>query len=179
MTGMTNCDSTWGSLINRTYIVFMLIWRGLRCCREPCADCQQNSDAPKLFPDSLNWPLMHKLSKNICHAIGESWPVGRKNGLSKKNLKNGLFWRQKSASPIFAIHNLNPLNMRNYQVPPNIYHTYAKNWVNCYWVIRFWAILGHFWAREPGLYSKISDFQNLSVFINFSAWNNTACHRYI
>ena len=33
-----------------------------------------------MFPDSLNWPLMHnKLSKYVWHAIGESRYLGREN----------------------------------------------------------------------------------------------------
>ena len=31
----------------------------------------------------------------------------------------------------------------------------------------FWAIFGDFWGREPRLYSKISDFDLLSVLVDF------------
>ena len=43
------------------------------------------------------------------------------------------------------------------------------------WVM---GIFGEFWGREPDLYCKFSDFQNLSVFGNFSLWNHIVCHRY-
>ena len=59
------------------------IWQGLRCCRKLSPICQQNSDASKdalkWFPDSLNWPLMHKLSKYV-------WPFGRENLFSLKKI---------------------------------------------------------------------------------------------
>ena len=42
----------------------------------------------------------------------------------------------------------------------------------------FWAFFGDFWGREPDLHSEFSDFQNLSVFSNFLAWNHIVCHRY-
>ena len=42
-----------------------------------------------------------------------------------------------------------------------------KNWVNCDSVIRFLAIVGHFWAREPNLHCKISDFDFFSVSFYF------------
>ena len=41
----------------------------------------------------------------------------------------------------------------------------------------FWVIFGDFWAREPRLYGKISDFQNLSVLSKLLAWHHTVCHR--
>ena len=47
---------------------------------------------------------------------------------------------------------------------PNICHINSKSWVNRDWIIRFRAIFGDFWGREPRLYC---DFQNLSVFSNF------------
>ena len=37
---------------------------------------------------------------------------------------------------------------------------------------------GDFRGREPDLYSEFSDFKNLSVFSNFSAWNNIVGQRY-
>ena len=59
-------------------------------------------------------------------------------------------------------------------------HTVRKWWITrCYllytipiqkieqiaskWPV-FWAIFGDFWGREPGLYGKLCDFRNLSVF---------------
>ena len=60
-----------------------------------------------------------------------------------------------------------------------IYHTYTKNWVNRDWVNRFFlAIFGHFWAREPNLHCKISDFGFLSVSFDFFVWNHIVSHRY-
>ena len=66
----------------------------------------------------------------------------------------------------FAVHILNPLDMRIHQVPPNICHTYwfSKSRLSDPF---FWAIFGHVWAWEPMLHSEISYFQNLSVFSNF------------
>ena len=37
------------------------------------------------FPGSLNWPLMHKLSKYVWYVIGKSQVFGRENLFSKKN----------------------------------------------------------------------------------------------
>ena len=37
-------------------------------------------------------------------------------------------------------------------------------------LIKIWLI--------PDLHSEFSDFQNMSVFSNFSAWNHIVCHRY-
>ena len=42
----------------------------------------------------------------------------------------------------------------------------------------FWATFDDFWGREPRLYSEICDFQNLSVYNQFSASNHIVCHRY-
>ena len=42
----------------------------------------------------------------------------------------------------------------------------------------FGLFFGDFWGREPDLHSEFSDFQNLSVFSNFLAWNHIVCHRY-
>ena len=42
-------------------------------------------DALKWFPDSLRWPLMHKLSKYVWHAICGSWPFGWETLFSPKN----------------------------------------------------------------------------------------------
>ena len=84
------------------------IWRGLRCCGEPCPICQQNSDASwdalNLFPDSLNWPLMHKhklSKKNVWHCESRSVCPG-KLILKKTHLKMASSRRDKSASPHFG-----------------------------------------------------------------------------
>ena len=77
-----------------------------------------------------------------------------------------------------AIHILNRLDMRVHQVPTLINHAYSKIWVNRDRVICFLVFFGDFWGREPDLHSEFSDFQNLSVFSNFLAWNHIVCHRY-
>ena len=57
----------------------------------------------RMHKNSLSWPLMHKLSKYVWHAMGESRPFGRKNLFSKKkHLKTAFFSGQKSASPHFG-----------------------------------------------------------------------------
>ena len=49
-----------------------------------------------------------------------------------------------------------------------------KIWVNRDWAICFLGFFGDFWGRE---HCEFSDFQNLSVFSNFLAWNHIVCHR--
>ena len=43
----------------------------------------------------------------------------------------------------------------------------------------FWAILGHFWAWEPTLHSKIRDNGFVKVFVDFLALNHIVCYWYI
>ena len=45
------------------------------------------------------------------------------------------------------------------------------------WLVN-WLFFGDFWGLEPDLHSEFSNFQNLSVFSNFLAWNHILCHRY-
>ena len=42
---------------------------------------------------------MHKLSKYVWHAIGESWPFGRENLFSQKKPRNSVFVRTKISIP--------------------------------------------------------------------------------
>ena len=81
----------------------------------------------------------------------------------------------KDPLPPLAIHILKALDVPFHMVPPNICHTYWKNWVN-----RDSVSLENsdFEGLKPRLHSKISDFQRLSVFSNFYAWNHIVCHRY-
>ena len=99
--------------------------------------------------------------------------------LSRKILKPGCTSAGHNSAPktlcplpyIFWSSESEPfgLDMMNHQVPPKIYHTYSKKWANCDWMVVFWAIFGDFWGREPTLYGKISNFQNLSVLGDFYA----------
>ena len=72
------------------------IWQGLRCCRKLSPICQRKYDASydvlKWFPDSKNWPLMHKLSKCVWQTYKRKstvWPG--KLISSKKTPKNSHF----------------------------------------------------------------------------------------
>ena len=123
----------------------------------PCFACPKLGDAGRTRVASKNRAVLEKISEILL----------REN-----------FYISYSLHP-FAIHILNRLDMRIHQVAPKIYHTYSKIWVNRDWVIcLLFFFFGDFWGREPDLHSEFSDFQNLSVFSNFLAWNHIVCHRY-
>ena len=60
--------------------------------------------------------------------------------------------------------------MRIHLEASKIYHTYTKKLSKTQFSDPFFlAIFGHFWARELNLHCKISDFEFLSVSVDFLA----------
>ena len=92
------------------------------------------------------------------------------------NVETGADFGLKDRLPPFAIHIMNPLDMRFTRY--HLLYTFSKNWANCDWVIVFLGYFGDFWGWEPRLYSEISLFQNLSVLGDFYALYHFVCHTY-
>ena len=80
-------------------------------------------------------------------------------------LRRPLTWPLTPSTPLYHTYSA-PSRHEDSPVASKICHSHRK-WVNRDWVIRFWAIFGHFWGGEPNLHSKISEFNFLSVSFDF------------
>ena len=75
------------------------------------------------------------------------------------------------------IHILQPLDVLFHMAPapPNIWHTYSKNWRR---PDSATLVNSDFEGPKSRLHSKICGFQSLSDFSNLYEWHHIVCHRY-
>ena len=92
------------------------------------------------------------------------------------NVETGADFGLKDRLPPFAIHIMNPLDMRFTRY--HLLYTFSKNWANCDWVIVF---LGYFWwflRSSAQIIKQNQRFSKFECFGRFLCIYNCVCLRY-